>query len=247
MKTLLPLSPIIASSALALMAALSVTAQSSQPSEEPRLGTTATNAAGSSPGRSSDLFEFPGGTPRMLLEAVQKKFKVDWSSVAEIPEGMESIQIPKFRIDIVSEISRDYQPLKEIVRLYNKLGDEKTELGKLIVEPEYNPANPSIVMFVPQKSPVRQPAEIKVKAFPLRRILKEDWKKIREDILRASEEAMSFDGHIGVKYGTRSTIVGDVGIHEDTSVLVAYGTPSFVDMVESIVAAHQANAPLMGR
>jgi hypothetical protein len=96
-------------------------------------------------------------------------------------------------------------------------------------------------MFVPQKSAARQQSEMNVKAFPLRGIPKADWKRIQEDVVQANEEAMKFDARAGAKYGTRTTILGDVSIHEDTNLLVACGTPSFVEMVESIVAAHRAN------
>jgi hypothetical protein len=42
-------------------------------------------------------FAFPGGTPSQFLNAVQEQFKVDWSSVADIPNEMADVHIPKLR------------------------------------------------------------------------------------------------------------------------------------------------------
>jgi hypothetical protein len=42
-------------------------------------------------------------------------------------------------------------------------------------------------------------------------------------------------------YGYGPFLQGFVRIHSDTNLLIAYGSEGYVAMVESIVAAHQAN------
>jgi len=44
-------------------------------------------------------FVFPGGVPKEFLEAVEKQYKVSWSSVADIPEEMQSVHIPALRLN----------------------------------------------------------------------------------------------------------------------------------------------------
>ena len=55
---------------------------------------------GPEPARNEDIgFAFPGGTPRQFLDAVQEQYKVDWSSVADIPKEMADVHIPRLRIN----------------------------------------------------------------------------------------------------------------------------------------------------
>ncbi len=44
-------------------------------------------------------FAFPGGTPKEFIEAVEQQYKVNWSSVAEIPDELKSAHIPALRMD----------------------------------------------------------------------------------------------------------------------------------------------------
>jgi len=44
-------------------------------------------------------FAFPGGTPKEFLKAVEKQYKVSWSSVADIPDEIQSVHIPALRMN----------------------------------------------------------------------------------------------------------------------------------------------------
>ena len=203
-------------------------------------------------------FSFPGGTPRQLLEAVEKQCNVNWSEVADIPAQMQNVRIPALRIDqesirsilthpdprqgqpaglnpfagsgILSE--HRATPLQAVVVLYNHLGDMKPELGRLVVEGDL--AKPSVVMFIPGNT--REPPETKVKAFPLKGILEKDWDKLEQDILMAQKEW--YNTFNGDAPAPRTT----VEIHRATSLIVATGPAPFMEMVESMVAAYRENA-----
>ena len=43
--------------------------------------------------------DFPGGTPKEFLKAVEKQYKVSWSSVADIPDEIQSVHIPALRMN----------------------------------------------------------------------------------------------------------------------------------------------------
>jgi hypothetical protein len=188
-------------------------------------------------------FAFPGGTPRQFLNAVQEQFKVDWSSVADIPKEMAEVHIPRLRINqaslgpILRPTGSESGPLGALVSLYNQLGEQKPELGRLIVKGDLT--KPSVVMFVPDKAATDSQPKVKVKAFSIWGISDAERAKLREDIDRAQDEAMQYASVRPGSSGLRS-LPGFVAIHNDTSLLVATGPESFVEMVESIVTACQA-------
>ena len=52
-----------------------------------------------------------------------------------------------------------------MVSLYNQLGEQKPELGRLIVKGDLT--KPSVVMFVPDKAAADTQPKVKVKAFSI--------------------------------------------------------------------------------
>jgi hypothetical protein len=188
-------------------------------------------------------FAFPGGTPSQFLNAVQDQYKVDWSSVADIPKEMADVRIPKLRISqdslgpILRRTGTESGPLGALVSLYNQLGEQKPELGRLIVKGD--PTKPSVVMFVPDKAATDTQPKVKVKAFSIWRISDPERAKLLEDIERSKKEALDYASRLRGSSGLRG-LEGTVAVHSDTSLLVATGPESFVDIVESIVTAFLA-------
>ncbi len=196
---------------------------------------------GPEPARKEEIgFAFPGGRPRDLLTAVQDQYKVDWVSVAEIPREMADAQIPRLRINqdslgpILRRTGGEGGLLEALVSLYNQLGEQKPELGRLIVKGDL--AKPSVVMFVPDKAVTDTPPKVKVKAFSIFGINEAERAKLQTDIDQATQEAMKYAARLRGSTGL-SNLEGTVAIHNETSLLVATGPESFVDMVESIVNA----------
>ena len=188
-------------------------------------------------------FTFPGGTPNQFLDAVQQQYKVDWVSVADIPPEMVDVRIPRLRItgespDPFSPRARvEIEPLAALVSLYNQLGEQKPELGHLLVKGALN--RPSVVMFVPDKAALDAQPRITVKAFNIYGISDAEKAKLQQDIDRAGEQAMKYAMALPNSTSARN-LQGTVAIHDETSLLVATGPQTFVEMVESIVTAWQA-------
>jgi hypothetical protein len=206
---------------------------------------------GGGPARREGVFAFPGGTPSEFLAAVERHYKVDWLSVADIPKEMADVHIPRFRL---APDSSEFLPgrtgwgndeLAKLVALYNGLGVQKPELGKLLVEGGLN--KPSLVMFVPDKAAADTQPRIKVMAFSISGITEAGRAKLQEDIDRAKVEAASYAARRRGSSGLRN-LEGTVAIHNDTSLLVATGPEPFVEMVQSIVTAYlkeRAGIPLV--
>jgi hypothetical protein len=188
-------------------------------------------------------FAFPGGTPAQFLDAIQRQYNVDWVSVADIPKEMADVRVPRLRINQASLMALGHgndvgaDSLGAVVSLYNQLGGQKPELGRLIVQGGLT--KPSVVMFVPDKALTDTQPKVKVKAFSIYGINNAERAKLEEDIDRARKEAMDSISHLRGSAGQRS-LEGTVAIHKETSLLVATGPESFVEMVESIVTACQA-------
>jgi hypothetical protein len=187
-------------------------------------------------------FAFPGGTPVQFLDAVQRQYRVDWLSMADIPKEMADVHIPRLRISEASlgSLTGAVGPdkwLSGLVSLYNLVGQKKPELGSLLVQG--NLAKPSVVMFVPGKAMTDAQSSIRVKAFSISGISDAERAKLQEDIDRSQREAMVYASLLQGPSGPHS-LDGTVAMHNETRLLVATGTESFVEMVESIVAACQA-------
>jgi hypothetical protein len=134
--------------------------------------------------------------------------------------------------------------LKELVDFYNRLGEKKPELGMLVVEGGVSPftfvvgyLKPSVVMLVPDKASAQGQPQIKVKAFSVRGVPEKDWDKLNEDIAIAQDEGRFY----AERQLRRSVQPGQVSLHKASSLLVATGPESYIEMVESIVSAYHTN------
>jgi hypothetical protein len=187
------------------------------------------------------VFYFPGGTPRDFMKAVEKCYQVDWLSIAHIPEEMQSVQLPTLRVPRYAWPPPSGYPARQnelaaLVSLYNSLSEREPQFGTLVVMGD--PTEPSVVRLVPNNAGGLQ---VRVKAFSIQRIPEQDWEKLDQDILRARSEAVEFASTIRKGSATARLLEGTVNIHPNTKLLIAVGSDPYVEMVESIVAAHQAN------
>jgi hypothetical protein len=190
---------------------------------------------------SEQVFNFPGGTPRQFIEAVEKHFKVDWLSIASIRAEMEQVQVPKLRFTS----RRGFLPVRQLVDIYNRLAERSPQLGTLVVEGPDD--KPWVVMLVPNKTLESEQPKLKVKAFTIRGLSESLREKLRRDIGLAGFQAMEYASHMRGDSVARRSLEGSVEIHEDTKLLVAIGPESYVDMVESIVAAYHEQVAASNR
>ncbi len=192
-----------------------------------------------------EVFSFPGGTPLDLVKAVQEHFKVDWQSVMDEPREMADVHIPRLRLNLAP--GPDTRPAAEgplgaLVTLYNQVGEQKPELGHLVVRG--NLVKPSVVLFVPSKSAGELRPKFMVKAFSVYGLNDEARARLIDDINRAQMMAIDYTTRQRGPSGT-AELSGMVALHKETSLLVATGQEAFVEMVESMVAACTANKEAM--
>lgn len=187
------------------------------------------------------VFNFPGGTPRDFLRAVEEHFKVDWLSIAYIPDEMQRVEIPKLRL---MPNSLGYHvtgnQVTQLVDLYNRLAERSPQLGNLVVQGD--PSKPAVVMLVPNQTWEKEQPKIKVKAFPVWELSDALKEKLAREIDRAGMEALEYAAGRRAVQVAFSSLEGSVAMHKDTGLLVAMGPDSYVDMVESIVAAFRGQA-----
>jgi len=184
--------------------------------------------------------------------------RVDWLSIADIPDEVMGGRVPKLRFELsfmvldgrlswvrhgasgsdeaMSLILQVQDNLKNLVTLYNKLGNERPQLGHLLVEGNLD--KPSVVMLVPDKSAAASQPQIKVKAFSVVGIPEKALDSLQNDVRLAQEQAESYSQHFGRGIGG-----GFVNLHAATHLLVATGSQGFVEMVESVVEAYRPKGP----
>jgi hypothetical protein len=197
------------------------------------------------------------------LRASEKELqgtKVDWLSIADVPQEMLMVRVPKLRFDVnfyvldgrlgwlrrrasggdeaMTLLSQVRQNLHNLLTLYNKLGREKPELGQLLVEGDLE--KPSVVMLVPDKSATAAQPQIKVKAFSLAGIPEKSLDALQADVRNAQQQAEEYSARAGTG---RPIGHGLVSIHAETHLLIATGSEAYVEMVESVVEAYRPKGP----
>jgi hypothetical protein len=195
------------------------------------------------------------------LRAAEKELhatKVDWLSIADIPEEVMVVRVPRLRFDLtfmlldgrlswtrrrasgsdegMSLILQVQDNLKNLVTLYNRLGREKPELGHLLVDGNLD--KPTVVMLVPDKSAIATQPQMKVKAFSLAGIPEKSLDPLQDDIRSAQDKAEQYLRRYGRGIGP-----GFVSIHPATHLLVATGSEAYVEMVQSVVEAYRPKVP----
>jgi hypothetical protein len=124
--------------------------------------------------------------------------------------------------------------VSQVVVLYNQVAEQDPRLDKLFVSGPM--LAPSVVMFIPKGTST--PPEMKVRAFPLNAIRRGNWDKLIEELSMTSDQAMKRQREVN-EGGNGSTGFehGHVEIHNETRLLVAFGSEAYLQMVESFINA----------
>jgi hypothetical protein len=185
-------------------------------------------------------FSFEGGNPIDFILAVDKHFRTRLIQILTVPDLLRRAEVPKLRVAA--------EEPKEVLHLYNRL--QSPALGQWRFEPE-NPAptssgngtNLNVLMLVPDKSVVTTKLErnlVKVKAVALGGVPEARWKRLADDIdvaRKYSEE----------KRNQEVGSAGSIHFQQESKLLIVSGPESYIEMVESVVSAHRANAELEAR
>ncbi|HTB62044.1 MAG TPA: hypothetical protein VK737_00535 [Opitutales bacterium] len=191
-------------------------------------------------------FQFEGGTPIQFLDAIRDHYGVDWDNV-QIPPELQNARVPAFR---ESNDPEDFNaasdcPVLAIVQLYNSIANHMPGIGHWDFNGDIY--HPSIAFLVPDAKAAASPTKaIKVKALPLEAFADSDGKKLDEakigsllkDIDATAAQATK------VTAGTVADLTGNVSVQSDSRILVVIGTQSYLDLVESVIAAHLENQRL---
>jgi hypothetical protein len=187
--------------------------------------------------------------------------KVDWLSIADVPRDMQLVELPKLRFNLRfylndgrlswsrrrgtsgdwegSNVPMQVQDnLKGLIALYNRVGQEKPEVGHLVVEGDLT--KPSLVMLVPDKSGMATQPQVKAKAFSLLGISEKSLGTLQADIDHSQRLAAEYSD--AIRAG-RPLGRGFVSIHSSTHLLVATGSEAYVEMVASVLEAYRQNWP----
>ena len=185
------------------------------------------------PAQASGLFEFKGGIPLELIRQASQYFHLDWREIATLPQRQQDIQVPAFRL-----YAR--QPT-DILKLYNLLAESYPTLGKWKWQGEGASVD-ALVLGEPERSPLAGASETKVIAIPLDGIQNKSMDSLMNEIEAGKEEAKEFAFGHGDR-GAMASLDGTISLHKETGILLAVGSNSFIDMVESVVNAKKLTSP----
>jgi len=183
------------------------------------------------------VFVFEGGNPIDFVVALDKHFRTRLVQILTLPERLSRTQVPKLRVAADDP--------REVLTLYNRL--ESPALGQWRFEPE-GPAqnaastNLNVLMLVPDKSAAAGKLDrtvSKVKGIALANIPESKWETLTRDI----NEARAY-GEVAAAKGVGNVFEGVFRFQRESKVLIVSGSEAYIEMVESLVAAHRMNAEI---
>ncbi len=176
-------------------------------------------------------FRFPGGKPAEFVAMLQKHFGADWTMV-KIPFELQDANVPEF----VTEGN-----VFKVLQTYNSIADHMPAIGHWHWEGMASHPTAGTLTSDPHAAAV-----LKVKALPLEAFADSDGKKLDEakiESLLKDIEVISAQA-TKVTAGSVADLTGNVSIQADSRILVVIGTQSYIDLVESVIAAHLENQRL---
>ncbi len=171
------------------------------------------------------VFFFEGGRPIDFILAMDKHFRTRLGQILSIPSSLARAQVP--RMKIATEKPED------ALQVYNHIQDPMLGQWRYAGPTD----DPAVLALVADKDVALSKGGARVKAMSLGGLPKPSWKNLQEDVEVAREEGMRAADKLG---GDRYE--GSIHIQPESKILIASGSEGFIDMVESVVAAHRANA-----
>jgi hypothetical protein len=182
------------------------------------------------------VFIFEGGNPIDFVMALDKHFRTRLVQILTLPEKLSRTQVPKLRLAADDP--------REVLTLYNRLDSPTLGQWRFEPGPAQNAAstNLNVLMLVPDKSAAgkqERPA-IKVKGVALANVPEAKWEALTRDI----DEARRYVGVYVAAKGLGDVFEGSFRFQRESKVLIVSGSEAYVEMVESLVAAHRLNAEI---
>jgi len=182
------------------------------------------------------VFVFDGGNPIDFVVALDKHFRTRLVQILTLPEKLTRTRVPKLRVAANDP--------REVLTVYNRL--ESPTLGQWRFEPESAGQNaPStnlnVLMLEPDKSAANgrvERAVTKVKGVALAGVSEADWAALTGDINAARSHGEEAAKDVG------DVLEGSFRFQRESKVLIVSGSEAYIEMVESLVAAHRMNAEI---
>jgi hypothetical protein len=159
-----------------------------------------------------------------FITAAENRFKVDWVGMATIPPEMEKILVPKLRVPV--------QQPDQLLKLYNRLGEQNPALGKWVWE---GPVNyPTVLMLVPsdKSPPVAKSPEppMEVRLFLLTYIS-------GTNLITAADALKAVDdvAQRNARAAGQTPVPNRVIIDQRTSSLLLSGSREYMNMAEDLL------------
>jgi hypothetical protein len=189
-----------------------------------------TNEVQQAPKSEKKIFLFNGGGPVEFILAMDKHFRTRLGQILSIPSSLARAEVPKMRIATDNP--------EDALKVYNHLQDPMLGQWKY-----YSLSRePSVLALVPDKEVALSRAATtgaKVKALGLAGVPKNRWKELEKDVDVARDVGKLMTERLG---GDRCE--GSISIQPESKVLIVSGSEGFIEMVESVVAAHRSNAQI---
>ncbi|HKS36877.1 MAG TPA: hypothetical protein VJW76_06800 [Verrucomicrobiae bacterium] len=182
------------------------------------------------------IFVFEGGNPIDFVVALDRHFRTRLVQILTLPEKLSRTQVPKLRVAANDP--------REVLTVYNRL--ESPTLGQWRFEPESAAQNPpatnlNVLMLEPDKTAAdgrMERAVTKVKGVALAGVPQPKWEALTRDINDARSH-----GEEATK-GVGDVLEGSFRFQRESKVLIVSGSEAYIEMVESLVAAHRMNAEI---
>ena len=185
------------------------------------------------------VFNFEGGNPLEFIVALDRHFRTRLVQILTLPEILSKTKVPKLRVAADDP--------REVLTVYNKL--QSPTLGQWHYEPEGTTPAPSAgntnvnmnaLMLVPDKALVANKLDrnvMRVKGLALAGVPESKW-----DVLQGDIESARAYGEKAATNGVSDLLEGSVRFQRESKILIAAGSEGYIQMVESLVSAHRANA-----
>jgi hypothetical protein len=194
----------------------------------------ATPEAKSEPKPKKQAFFFTGGTPLDFVLAMDHHFRTRLGEILSIPSSLAHAQVPKMRVPTENP--------GDALALYNRL--DNPFLGRWY----WDPADPNggtnmhVLTLVPNRGTPTEKSISRVKAIALGGVPEDKWRALEEDVAVAQKV-----GRNDAERRGSENPEGEIHIQPASKVLIVSGSDAFIEMVESVVAAHRINADISGR
>ena len=180
------------------------------------------------------FFFFTGGTPLDFILAMAHHFRTRLGEILSIPSSLAHAQVPKMRLSTENP--------GDALALYNRV--DNPFLGRWYWDPSdpNGGTNLHVLTLVPNAGATAEKPVSRVKAIALGGVPEDKWRALEEDVAVAQKV-----GRNDAERRGSENPEGEIHIQPASKVLIVSGSDAFIEMVESVVAAHRINADILGR